>query len=300
MSIYGSSYIGTATNRVNFNTTTFPIFRIQSRRPQQRQIRDLDIPIPFEAGISDFETLEGKSAYIIEGVMYPGTESQYDSGLASLRKLASLDISQDDSASDDGYVPYVYSEFSQDKQINMKVLYVDIPENTRKGLVQPFRLVCKVKDPVIQSATAKTASTQGVDPTTLGGAAVYAFSYPIVYGATTYAASNVAINAGDLPYYPSSIQVVGPVNSPTITNTTTGEFITVATNLSSSSDVLSITYDKDSLSVTVNGVSVLSSVSASSTFFKLEPGNNIITLTGSSLSSGAYVVVNYRDTWPLS
>lgn len=300
MAIYGDSSLGTTANRVNFNAfNTFPIYRIISRRPQQRQIRDLDIPVPFESGISDFETLIGKVAYVIEGIMYPGGESEYDAGLAALRKLANLEVAQSDNLADDGYVPYIFEEFARDKQIFMKVLYVDVPENTRKGLVQPFRLVCKVKDPTIYGYPSKTASTQGTDPTTLGGTAVFPFSFPIIFGASTISVSNVAINNGDVPGYPASITVVGPINNPTITNTTTGEYITVSTNLATSSDVLVITYDKDTLSVTSNGVSVLSNVTTASTYFKLEPGDNTITLTGSTIGSGAYVSVAYYDSWSL-
>jgi len=300
MSIYDSSAIGTSANKVEFNTTSFPVFRVVSRRPQQRQTRELDIPVPFESGISDFETLIGQTAYIIEGIMYPGGESEYDSGLAQLRKLSSLEISQDDNLSDGGYVPYVFTEFERDKQIFMKVKYVDIPENTRKGLVQPFRLVCKVKDPTIFGTTLKVADTSSSDPTTATGTAIYPFTYPIVFGASTYSVSNVALNAGDLPAYPVSIVVRGPVNSPKITNSTTGEFIQVSTNLATTSNFLRINYDKDTLSVEADGVSVQDAVTDASTFFKIQPGGNIITLTGSSIGSGAYVQLSYYDAWPLS
>lgn len=299
MSIFDTSTLGTTTNQITFNGTTFPIFRVVSRAPQRRQIRELDIPIPFEDGISDFQTLEGASAYVIEGVMYPGGEIDYDNGLAKLRKLASLDIEQADSASDSGYVPYVYTEGTGNKQVFVKVLYVDLPETTRKGLVQPFRLICKVKDPTIFSAQSYTASTQGSDPTVGGGTSRYPFQFPILWGASTYSSSNVATNSGDLPGYPASIKVYGPINTPTITNSTTGEYITVNTNVSNGS-ILTIAYDKNSLTADVDGVSVLSSVTAASTFFKLQPGANILTLTGSAFSSGAYLTVNYYWTWPLS
>lgn len=300
MSIYALSTLGTTANRLTFNGTTFPIFRVQSRRPQQRNIRDLDIPIPFENGISDFETLEGKSMYIIEGTMYPGGESQYDAGLESLRKVASLEIAQGDALSDDGYVPYIFNEFSEAKQIFMKVLYVDVPETTRKGLVQPFRLVCKVKDPTIFGGTLKTASTQGSDPTTASGSAVYSFAYPIVYGASTYSVTSSATNNGDLAGFPANITVRGPVNSPIITNETTGKFIQVNINLATTSNFLRINYDKDGLTVEADGVSALNSVTSASTFFKLEPGGNEISLSGSSIGSGAYVQLTYYDTFPLS
>jgi hypothetical protein len=301
MAIYDSSSLGTTANRVTFNAyTTFPVYRVRSRMPMRRQIRELDIPIPFESGISDFETLEGQSVYVIEGTMYPGTEAQYDAGIQALRSVASLEIAQDDNLSDRGYVPYIFADASGNKQIFMKVLYVDIREDTRQGLVQPFRLICKVKDPTIFGGTMKTASTQGSDPTTVSGDAVYDFPYPVVYGASTYSTSSIATNNGDLATYPASIQVYGPINTPTITNTTTGESITVSTNLSTASNILTLTYDKDTLTVDVDGNSVLGNVTATSTFFKLQPGANIITLTGASFSSGAYVVVNYYDAWPLS
>lgn len=476
MSIYGSSAVGTATNKITFNNYgTFPLYRVISRAPQRRQIRELDIPIPFESGISDFETLIGQSAYIIEGIMYPGGESDYDLGLRSLRKLASLDVSQEDILSDDGYVPYLFSEFNTTKQIFVKVLYVDIPENTRKGLVQPFRLICKVKDPTIYGGTAKQASTQGGSPVSSGtytnlitnpslevdtvgwavggtvgasierstvefyvgvaslklttstalgnqqatinltglsigatyavqmkvkgtvgqkvfgftgfsgysdytevtlvsgwntlrwntvatgtsgtleignfyigdvyidavlvesgsgyveyfdgattdtatntyawtgtanaststrtlfgsGTAIHPFSYPIIYGASTSSVTTNADNVGDVPVYPISINIHGPVNSPKITNESTGEYIQVITNLATTSNELVISYDKDSLRVEKDGNSVLNLVSTASTFFKLQPGGNIISLTGTSIGSGAYATLSYYDGFGL-
>lgn len=301
MAIYDTGYLGTTANRLTFNNfSSSPIFRLISRAPQRRQVRELDIPIPFENGISDFESLLGQYAYTIDGTMYPGSESEYDAGLRTLRKVASLDLSQNDNLSDDGYVPYIWQDFSGQKQVFVKVMYVQLIEDTRKGLVQPFRLICKIKDPTIYGVTVKIASTQSSDPTTSTGTAIYPFKYPIVYGASTYSVSSTALNQGDLPVYPGSIAVHGPVNIPIITNTTTGEFIQVNTNLASSSNVLRITYDKDSLSVEVDGVSVLNDVSTDSTWFKLQPGGNDLRLNGSSISSGAYLEVTYLDGYPLS
>lgn len=301
MSIFDTASIGTPNNFLTFNDYgNFPLYRALSRAPQQRQLRELDIPLPFESGISDFNTLIGRMAYVIEGKMYPSGEADYSTGLAALRKLASLDYEQADTGSDEGYVPYIYTENGSSRQIFLKVLYVDAPESTRQGLIQPFRLVCKVKDPTIYGYPAKSASTQGTNPTLVGGTAVYPFTYPIIFGSSTYSVTSTATNAGTVPVYPQSIIILGPINTPTITNGTTGEFITINQNISSVNDVMIIIYDKDSLSVTLNGVSCLSSVTAQSTYFKLQPGINGITLTGSTISSGAYVVVNYLDGFALS
>jgi hypothetical protein len=240
-------------------------------------------------------------AYIIEGTMYPNDEGEYDDGIESLTKVASLEIAQDDALSDDGYVPYVWTEGGgSQKQLFVKVLYLDRQKNTRQGLVLPFRFVCKVKDPTIYGATLKTATTQGVDPSTSSGSALYSFEYPIIYGASTYSVTNTATNNGNLPVYPVSVTVNGPVNNPIVTNVTTGEYIKFSTNLASSSNVLVITYDKDSLSAAVDGNSVLNTKDSGTTWFKIQPGGNEISLSGSSIGSGAYVEVKYRDGYPLS
>lgn len=301
MAIYDTGYLGTTANRLTFNDfTSTPIFRLISRAPQRRETRELDIPVPFESGISDFETLLGQYSYVIDGVMYPGSESEFDSGLRTLRKVASLDLSQNDNLSDDGYVPYIWTDYSGQKQVFVKVMYVQIVEDTRKGLVQPFRFICKVKDPVIYGTSLKVADTSSSNPTTSSGTALYPFKYPIIFGASTYSVSSNANNAGDIPTYPVSITINGPTNTPKVINTTTGEYIEVNTNLATSSNVLRISYDKDSLSVEADGVSVINNVTAASTYFKLQPGGNQIELTGSSIGSGSYVQLSYRDAYPLS
>lgn len=301
MSIYAQSTLGTLNNQIIFNNNTvFPVYRIISRAPQQRQVRDLDIPIPFESGISDFQTLIGKTAYIIEGIMYPGSESQYDQGLRKLRKLASLDYEQNDAFSDNGYVPYVFQEFNSTKQIFLKVLYVEIPENTRKGLVQPFRLICKIKDPTIYGGTLKQASTQVADFTQATGTAVYPFTFPIIYGAYISSVSTDANNLGDIAGYPISINIHGPVTNPKFINTTTGEYIQVNTSLPTDDNELIIAYDKDTLIVTVDGDNKLDLVSSGSTYFKIRPGSNIFQLTGSSVNTGSYGTISYYDTYALS
>jgi hypothetical protein len=302
VSIFDTCYIGTPGNRIVFNDySSLPIYRVESKRPQARQIRDLDIVIPFESGASDFETLIGKMAYVIEGEMFPASEADYSTGLAALRKLSNLDYEQNDNDSDFGYVPFVYSENGIDnRQIFIKILYVDINENVDDGFVTAFRLICKIKDPTIYGYPSKTASTQGTDVTAGSSSAIFPFTFPIVFGSNTGSVTATAINSGTIPVYPQSLVVVGPVNSPRITNGATGEYIEVSTNLSSSSSILTITYDKDSLSVEVNGNSVLSSVTSASTYFKLQPGANPIALTGSSIGANAYAACNYRDGYALS
>jgi hypothetical protein len=302
MSLYERSTLGTANNQIVFNdTSSTPYFRVQSRSPQRRQLRDMDIPVPFENGIMDFETLIGQTTYVIQGTMYPANEHDSDAGVAALRKLASLEYSQDDNLADNGYVPYVWQEASQNKQIFLKVLYVNVTDNVKQGLIKQFTLLCKIKDPTIFGEDLKTATTAQVDLTGSTGSFKYAVIYPEAYGASLYSTSNSAVNNGDIAVFPVTMNVYGPCVNPKITNQRTGEYIELTgVTLSNSLNVVSLTYDKDSLMVTNDGINALASVTNASTFFKLQPGNNVITLSGSSVSNGAYLTVQYRDAWPLS
>lgn len=232
--------------------------------------------------------------------MYPGGESDSDSGLAKLRKVSSLELNQDDILSDDGYVPYVWTEYERNKQVFMKPLYVQIVESTRMGLVQDFRIIAKIKDPTIYEEDLQQASTAEADFGTASGTAILPHTFPLIFGASTSSVSIDAYNKGDLPAYPVSINIHGPVNSPKIINTTTGEYIEVTVNLATSSNELVIAYDKDSLTVELDGVSVINQVTSASDYWKLQPGSNVISLTGSSISDDAYATVSYYSAWPLS
>lgn len=308
MGIYAKATLGYSDNQVTFNDYTIdPIYRTITRLPQKYQLRQEDIPVPFESGVADFNTLIGQTIYVIQGKMYPSAEGTYDTGLAALRSVSSLDIEQTDPFSsnvftNDGYVPYIWGDASGDlsKQLFVKPLYVMAAENTQQGFVLPFTIYCKIKDPTIYGATLKTASTIAGTPGATTGSAAYAFAYPIAFGATYYTVTATATNNGTVPTYPQSIDVYGPVNTPVITNGQTGEFLKIGITLNTSSDHLQIQYAKDYLAVTLNGVSVLNKVTSDSTYFKIHPGGNGISLTGSSISSGAYAQVTYYDGYALA
>lgn len=308
MAIYEKATLGYADNFITFNDFTLdPVYRAVSRAPQKYQIREQDIPIPFESGIADFNTLVGQTIYVIEGVMYPSSETTYDSGLAKLRDISSLDLEQADPYSgsvftNDGYVPYLWGDGGGDltKQLFVKVLYVMTSENTRQGYVLPFKLYCKVKDPTIYGGTLKLASTILGNPSTSTGSATYPFKYPIAYGSNYYTVTAAATNNGSVPVYPQSIDIYGPVTNPSVTNGSTGEVIQVNCTLNTVSDHLQIQYNKDVLTVELNGVNNMQNVTNASTYFKIHPGANVISLTGSSISSGSYATVNYYDGYSLA
>jgi hypothetical protein len=308
VSIYEKATLGYTDRQITFNDyTSDPVYRAISRAPQKYQIRQEDIPIPFESGVADFNTLVGQTIYVIQGVMYPGSESSYDSGLAKLRDVTSLDLEQvdpyaSDVFSDDGYVPYMWGDASGDyaKQLFVKPLYVMTAENTRQGYVLPFTIYCKIKDPTIYGGTLKLASTISGTPGATKGSATFPFGFPIAFGATYYTVTATASNVGSVPTYPQSIDVYGPVTNPVVTNNTTGESFQVNCVLNSSTDHLQIQYNKDYINVILNGANQMQNVTNASTYFKIHPGDNVITLSGSSISSGAYATVDYYDGYSLA
>lgn len=300
MSIYTRSTLGDPDNQIVFNdTTTIPYYRVQTRAPQKYQIRSEDFPVPFDNGITDFLTLIGETVYVIQGTMYPRDQETYEYGLAKLRSVSSLSLEQTDPYSEDGgYVPYIWGEAAEDKQLFMKVLYVQATENTRQGYVLPFTLVCKIKDPTVYGSTLKTASTALANPSDPTGTFVYPVTYPEPMGLTAYTVTADAFNAGLTSAYPLAVTVYGPATNPKVTNAATGESITVNVTLGGS-DILEIVYTKGSFSVTKNGTNVAQSLTTTSTLFRIQPGDNIIELSG-TLGVGSYATVAYYDAWDLA
>lgn len=303
MSIYTEATLGETDNQVTFNDfsgASDPVFRVLARAPQKFQIRQQDLPVPFESGDNDFLTLLGEVVYILSGKMYPSSESAYDAGLAALRSVSSLDLNQADVSSVNGYVPYVWGDFSNQKVLFLKPLYCQLAETTAQGFVQPFTIYCKVIDPTIYVNSLQTASTSASSPSTTTGSADYPFTYPVVYGSTLFTVTATALNIGTIPVYPVTIIVKGPVTNPVVTNSATGEYIEVDVTLNSTSDQLNISYNETTLDINLNGTNVINKLTSGSTLFKIHPGSQTITLSGNSVGIGALAQVQYRSGYPLA
>lgn len=301
MPIYSLSSLGVNGNKIVFNDfdykyNTGVLFRVQKRMASRRELREFDIPLPEISGIADFQTLIGKSYFTIEGIMYPDDEVAFDRGRDALRKACSLDYNQADLNTDDGFLPYSWGQTGGDRMLWVKPLYVDIPESTQ-GLVQPFRILCKVKRPVIYSATPVTGFVGLVSNPVSSGNASLSFTLPRALGATTYANNGQILNAGDLATYPA-FTITGPCANPRVTNNTTGEFIQVNVTLSPG-DNLTIVYDEEHIAINRNGVSVYGQLATGSTLFKLKPGVTTFTFAGATDPS-AQVNYSFYSAWPES
>lgn len=300
MAIYNTSDLGTAANKITFNDFDHsPLYRVIRRAPTRREIREYDIPLPEHTGVADFQTYIGKTYFIIDGIMYPNDETEYHVGRQRLRKLAALSVSQEDANSDRGYVPYVWAENGVNKVMYVKVLYVDMQESTRQGIVQPFRLLCKIKYPIIFDETPQS-QTITVGTTSPTGGVIAPFIVPVILGASSSSTSLGVENRGDTASYPT-FTIKGPIYIPRLTYVETGEYIELNVNLTSGSDTLIISYDQDSAPyITLNGTNSYSKLTTGSKLFKIRPGTVTLTLTGSSVGTGAQATVSFQSAYSLS
>ena len=288
---------------------------MKQRVVSKRELREFDISIPESLGDADYQTLIGKEYLLLSGTMYPNNETEFHAGRASLRKVANPVLELIDPYANTGYILYKWSE-NVPKQLEVKVIYVDVPENTRQGIIQPFRLVCKVRYPVIYAQQPKSATISITGAAQGGGAQIPAqvpmkigavstnngatlpFTLPVILGSQAGSSSGTLTNAGDFPTFPV-IQIFGPISKPRFTNLTTGEYIELQLTLATGAAAV-ITYDQSTASITANGANAYNFLTTGSNLFKVYPGTSTFTLSGSSVGTGAYATVSFSDAWPLS
>ena len=157
-----------------------------------------------------------------------------------------------------------------------------------------FQLPLVAADPRIYGVPFKHAQLtagEGAGETGRG----YSRQYPINYGGATVSGQMFVENQGNTTTYPL-VTVYGPGLNPVITNFTTGQSVHLTYNIGVG-EYLVI----DMLNRTVLLNSTASRYSAVDFFLSawwgLEPGQNDLRITYSSFSTGAGLVVQWRDAW---
>lgn len=103
------------------------------------------------------------------------------------------------------------------------------------------------------------------------------------------------INHGDTAT-PIRAEFVGPATRPRITNETTGEYIEVEAYIESG-QTLVVTTGFNDKRITIDGMSKFQLKGQGSTFFWLQPGDNIISYTSDDSTETAQVKVSWRDRY---
>jgi hypothetical protein len=111
----------------------------------------------------------------------------------------------------------------------------------------------------------------------------------------TSAGGNVApTNAGTITTWPI-FTITGPINSPIITNTVTGEDLRFSNNLAAGSTMIIDTLNRTIKSGATNLYGSLTF--ATSEWFGMLPGANSFTLSGSSTTAATQLRVDWNDAW---
>jgi hypothetical protein len=104
-----------------------------------------------------------------------------------------------------------------------------------------------------------------------------------------------AVNAGDVST-PVTIEFTGPAVNPTVSNETTGEFITVNRELGEE-DVLSISTAFGEKYVRINGENAFHYIDLDSIFWQLVPGDNILSYESNNDSIKTRVTVKWKNRY---
>ena len=103
-----------------------------------------------------------------------------------------------------------------------------------------------------------------------------------------------ATNAGNFATRPVVV-INGPVDNPTIENTTAGKHLTFAISLLNTD---TLTVDLDARSVLLNGTaSRRSTMSTDSQWWEIAPGNSQITYRANTVQVGSTAVLSFRSAW---
>jgi hypothetical protein len=111
----------------------------------------------------------------------------------------------------------------------------------------------------------------------------YDRTYDLVYGGGSAGAT--IVNDGTVTTYPV-VTISGPITDPTIANQSTGQYITVNTTLSASDVLVIDLYEK---TITRNGSAARNLLAGNSQWFGCDPGNTVISFTGSGTIIGTTV-----------
>lgn len=152
-----------------------------------------------------------------------------------------------------------------------------------------FRFEFLCPDPVIYDNTDGTALSIQVGKQRGGG---YIFPYVLPVGWQAGSGEVTARNNGNTPVKPV-IKFKGSMTDPTLINVTTGKLVQLSGfNAPEGSEVV---IDTRTRSVLLNGGNIFDKLSDQSTFFSLQPGDNVFRLESASGADTVVATVEWRN-----
>ena len=225
-----------------------------------------------DQGIEDYDSVLSKGLAKLKVAIFAESMGKLNELVMNLKKAFNPLLTQENVASDEGYLPIQWTEVinTTSYAVEVWVKAIEIPrvQLNENGTGATTEISLKAKDPVKVSQT-----TKGI--TVLNGA------------------SATGTNSGDMPAS-VVITLTGPTAAnPKVTYTQTGEYMQISDTLGPA-DVYVI--DHKNATIKKNGVNAYDKKATGSVFFDLNSG--AITLAGLNLSTGNAAVA-YKDTWTL-
>lgn len=157
-------------------------------------------------------------------------------------------------------------------------------------------LQLKALDPLIYSSQLHQSDPFGESNPGLVEGRAYPRVYPLAYR-TSATPSNVAVirNAGTYPA-PAMIRLFGPMPQPVLENLTTGNHLDFNTTLAAG-EFYEINLDDSSILLNGQANKDRALNRATSSWFKLVPGNNSLRLRSSGTEYAGQFTVQWRDAW---
>lgn len=174
-----------------------------------------------------------------------------------------------------------------DLQCQIDVFVKNITILTKQYNYIPFKIDLFAPSPFLLAQTATTI-TLGAGSS---GGLVYPYAYPVDYGANNSIVTTT--NNGTGPAH-MTITYSGLLTDPVLTNSTTGEYLSIDKNMIAG-DVMNI--DTALKTITLNSAPALSLKSLASSWLTLATGENILQLTTSSSTDTGTASITYRDTY---
>ena len=226
-----------------------------------------------DMGIEDYDSKLGKGTGRLKVGVFAASEGKLNKLIADLKEALNPILMQENPNSDEGYLPFKWTETIDTTAYNMEVWVksLEIPRvllnENGSGAITECNI--KAKEP-------KKFSQETIDI--------------IVH---TASATGTGTNAGDMPTYPT-ITITGPSQaSPKIYYSETGEYFEVNDTLGLGDEYI---IDCKEATVKKNGVNAYDKKTAGSKFLSLKSG--VITIVCSNLSSG-HAHVAFKSAWTL-
>ncbi|GAA3957791.1 hypothetical protein GCM10023085_45370 [Actinomadura viridis] len=198
--------------------------------------------------------------------------------------------------------PYLYvtdTGWAQERRIRLRV---DQWSEPYTGYVasqaREVQLQWRAPDGVWEAAELTTLPEISADvPTTVG--LTFPITFPITWDATTSTGASEVSNLGSVPSH-FIARLYGPCSGPRLINETTGEQIvfTEALTLGAGEYVEIDTRDRTAYLLSMSTASRLNYLDfATTSWWRIEPGDQLIRYAPLSAAGGAVAAIEYRSTW---